>query len=122
MPFREAPSDFPPADGEELAVKELATRAARLRRVILLPTILAGVFAGIAGYLLVREIQFSMWNAQIPWLSGALGVFPPFAGALRLARYLSDAAVARRAPEWISEQAARHKIEASILEQYRSVL
>src|SRR6478736_5900902 len=101
MPFREAPADFPPADGEDLAVKVLAERAARLRRSILLPGIFGGLVAMILGYMLVRELQFAAFNAQIPWLSGALGGVPPFLASLRLTQMLGNIAVRKRAPAWI---------------------
>jgi len=119
VPYRD---EFPAADPEELAVKELAARAARVRRGILVPAIVVGLLGAIAGYLAVREIQFAMLHAQMPWLSGVVGGVPPFAAALKVAQRAGDAAVARRAPAWVAEQLERHGLPPGSLDDFLSVL
>ncbi|HVH47085.1 MAG TPA: hypothetical protein VM925_32300 [Labilithrix sp.] len=121
MPYRE-PIDFPPVDGEELAVKQLAARASRLRRTIIVPSIVAGLAGAVVGYLLVREVQFAMFHAQMPWLSGVIGCIPPLTAALRIAQKLGDAAVGKRAPAWVEEQIRLHNLPPGVLDEYLTVL
>ena len=121
VPYRES-TDVALVDGEALAIKELAARAARLRRRIMIPCIAAGLAGAVAGYLLVREIQFAMVHAQMPWLSGVVGGIPPFSVSLRLAQKLGDAAVSKRAPAWVEEQIRVHDLPAGVLDDYLTVL
>ena len=121
MPYRE-PIDFPPVDGEALAVKELAARASRLRRTILFPSIVAGLAASVVGYMLAREVQFALFQAQMPWLSGVIGGIPPFTASLRIAQKLGDAAVSKRAPAWVDEQLRLHNLPPGVLDEYLTVL
>lgn len=121
MPYRDA-TDFPARDAEELAIKEVAARASRLRRTILIPSIVIGVAGIVVGYLLVRELQLTMLHGQIPWLSGVVGGMPPFAAALRIGQKLGDAAVSKRAPAWIDEQIRLRKLPPGALDDYLIVL
>jgi hypothetical protein len=114
--------DFPPVDGEALAIKELAARASRLRRRIFVPAIVLGLVASVVGYLLAREIQFATFGAQIPWLSGVIGGIPPFSAALRVGQKLGDVAVSKRAPGWVEEQIRVHQLPAGVLDEYLAVL
>lgn len=116
------PADFPPIDGEELAVKVLAARASRLRRAILFPGIVAGLVGAVVGYWLVREAQFALFNVQVPWISGVVGSLPPFAASLRITQKLGDAAVRKRAPQWVEEQIRRHRLQPGVLDEYTTVL
>jgi hypothetical protein len=103
-------------------VKELGARAARLRRRITVPSIALGIVGSVLGYLLVREIQFALWNGQLVWLSGIAGGLPPFAASFRVARKLGDAAVAKRKPAWVDEMVRTHKLPAGVLDEYLTVL
>lgn len=121
MVYRD-PAQGPRADAEAVAVRELADRAAKLRRAVLLPAIVAGVAGAIAGYLAVREIQFALFHVQLPWLSGLLGSLPPLAGGARIGQALGNALVARRAPAWLEAATQRHALPRGTLDDYRAVL
>jgi hypothetical protein len=121
VPLRD-PLDFPRVDGEELAIRELAARASRLRRIILMPAIVAGLAGSVVGYLLVRDLQFTILHAQLPSLSGVVGGIPPFAAALRIAQKLGNAAVSTRAPAWVDEQIRLRDLPPGALDEYLTVL
>ena len=103
-------------------MSELAARAARLRRAILVPSIVLGVVGGIAGYLVIREVQFTFFQLQLPWVSGLLGCFPPLAGAFRLGRLAGNAVVAKRAPAWLEAATRRHGLPSHALDDYLPIL
>ena len=98
MPYR-APADVTePPDPELAAARELHVRADRTHKLVLVPSIVVGLAAGVAGYLVVREACFATIGAHQPYVSGLIGMLPPFILAFRAARGIADALVRRAMP------------------------
>jgi hypothetical protein len=115
-------ADEDPTDAEALAGKELGRRGARLRRMIMLPHLLAGIGGGGVAYALLRALQLGVMGAHLPWVTGMASFFPCFAGAIALGRRAANAAVRLRMPGWRDELIAAHRLPPGSLDEYMGFL
>jgi hypothetical protein len=100
-PYREASAPEP--DQEVVALATLAARAARVRRLVALPILTAGVILGVGVYAVMRRIVFAGIDARAPYLIVLLTWLPVVVGAQALAAFAGRRAVVRRSPAWIAE-------------------
>ncbi|MBS2011407.1 MAG: hypothetical protein JST00_00735 [Deltaproteobacteria bacterium] len=122
MTYRE-PSEAPEErDLEAIAIAELGRRAGRARAVFIVSVLVVGIGAGVVLYLALRELQLAMLGAHIPYLTGALTMFPAFGGAMRLGPRLADAYLAKRLPTWREELAKAHGLDLASLEETTKLL
>jgi hypothetical protein len=112
-----APEPEPP-DAELICATELHRRADRIRRLILAPSLIAGIGLGVFGYLALRELFFMSIHAHQPYVTGLLTMLPAFVGSLRAARWCSDAIVRARVDGWTTELAREHQIAVDVLEDH----
>lgn len=115
----EPPDDV---DHEEIAVAALGRHARRVRQRILLPAIFGGLALAVGGYLVARELQFALMNAQWPWLSGVVGGLPPFAACVQIGRKMGDAIVRKRAPTWAADAVRTYELPEGSLDEFLEVL
>lgn len=122
LPYRdpEAIPDEPP-DLELLCARALHRKAELTRKAVVAPCVVLGLFAGALGYLAVREICLSTVGFHYFYLSGILGLTPPFVLAIRAARALGDVLVRRGMPRWTEELASRHGVSREVLEEHAEV-
>jgi hypothetical protein len=78
-------------------------RAQRVRRMIALPILSAGVVLASAAYLVLRDILFAGIDERAPYLIVLVTWLPMVVGAQALAAFLGRRAVVRRSPAWIAE-------------------
>jgi hypothetical protein len=100
-PYREASAPDP--DEEVLALARLVARAQRVRRLIALPILSAGVLLGALAYVSLREIVFTGIESRAPCLIVLVTGLPLVVGAQALAAFAGRRAVVRRSPAWIAE-------------------
>jgi len=100
-PYREASAPDP--DQEVLALARLVDRAQRVRRMIALPILSAGVVLASVAYLVLRDVLFAGIDARAPYLIVLVTWLPTVVGAQALAAFLGRRAVVRRSPAWIAE-------------------
>jgi hypothetical protein len=119
LPYREptAPEAEPP-DAELEAARALHRRADRIRKAVLVPSILGGIALGFGGYLGLRELFFSAFGAHQPVVTGVVGMLPPVLAAFWLARAASDALVRRALPSWRAELARAHGLSEEALDEH----
>src|SRR4029079_16531980 len=72
--YRDPAEGFAPPDHEALAAHELGRRAARLHKMIVVPSLVSGIVVGVALYLLLREVQFGLFGRHIPWVTGFVAI------------------------------------------------
>jgi len=122
-PYRMASPGRPHApEAEALAASELARRANRLHKLVIIPSILLGLVLGVAGYFLLRNVQFDLFGAHVPWLTGVLGVGGPVGGSFYVAERLAAFVKARRRGPWLEDVAARYGVPIEALEDYATLL
>lgn len=121
-PYRRPSPGLPPPEAEEQAAAELTKRASRVRTFTIVPCVLLGLATGIAGYWALRELQFQIIGAHVPWLTGAVGIGVPFGGGLQAARRLSDGLVRWRRGAWVRQIASRYGLPEERLEEYGLLL
>ena len=102
-------------EAEEVAVRAFGRWRDGLKTRVLAIFVLSGVVAGMFGYWVVREIQFSLWHANWPWLSGIVGFGGPMAGASWLGAFIARRIVTVRTPAQVAVLAARHEVPAEKL-------
>jgi hypothetical protein len=114
-------------DGESVALRTLASRAARLRAGVGLIFIALGVAAGWFGERWIDGLFFShdgyraVGSATVAF-DFVGGFMPPIAAALLIGRALGRALVRSRRPEWIAELAKRHRVPPEVLHDAASAL
>ncbi len=122
MAYREPEAPVPePPDAELEAARALHQRADRVRKIVLVPSILGGIALGFAGYLGARELFFAAIGAHQPVVTGVVGMLPPVLGAFWLARAASDVVVRRALPTWRAELARAHGVSEAALEEHARV-
>ena len=122
MPYRD-PSEQPDeTDPEAAAIAVLRTRASRVRTAIHVPLLLAGIAGGAVLYVVLRDLQFALNGAHIPWLTGVLSFVPTFGGSFWLAPRLADAVVRRALPTWRAALAKEHGLDPAELEETTRLL
>lgn len=122
MTYREPGSAPDERDPEATAIEEIGRRAARMRRVVIVPLLLLGIVMGGLLYELLAELQYAWRGAHMPWVTGLLAFAPTFGGALRLAPRLADLAVRHRLPGWRRSLAEEHGLDLAQLEETTRVL
>jgi hypothetical protein len=104
------PAEVDRPEDESAALRELGRRRSRLRAVVIVVALVAGVALGLGGCVLLTELQFVLLGRAWLLVSIPVGFFPPWIASgivgLRIARW----AVRQRADAWISEVAAIHKV------------
>lgn len=104
-----------PAARESAALRALGKRRTRLRGRVTAAALLVGIALGIAGDLLVDQLQFAALGRAYLLLSTLFGFVPPVVASgalgLRFARLL----VRRRTEAWLTELAAEHRVRREAL-------
>jgi hypothetical protein len=100
-PYREASAPDP--DAEVVALATLAARAQRMRRLVALPILSAGVVLGVVFYLVCRDAAFAGIDARAPYLVWLVTWLPTVVAAQALAAFAGRRAVARWSAAWIAE-------------------
>jgi hypothetical protein len=118
VPYREPTDVSEPPDPELAAARDLHARAERIRKLVVVPTVLLGLAGGVVGYMVLREVFFAAFGAHQPLLTGVLGMLPPFLLSFRAAGAISDALVRRASPRWQRELAAHYTLDESILDDH----
>jgi hypothetical protein len=122
MTYRE-PSEPPEeADPEAAAIAVLRTRARRVRTAIHVPLLLLGIAGGAVLYVVLRDLQFALNGAHLPWFTGVLSFVPSFGGSLWLAPRLADAVLRRGLPRWRARLAETHGLDPRELEETTRLL
>lgn len=122
MPYRDA-SELPDeADPEAKAIAILRTRARRVRTSIHVPLLLGGILGGAVVYVVLRELQFAINGAHMPWLTGLLAFVPTFGGSFWLAPRLADSIVRKAMPRWRATLAKEHGLDLAELEETTRLL
>ncbi len=122
MPYREPSEPGDETDPEAKAVATLRTRAGRVRALIHVPLLLGGIFGGALVYVVLRELQFAINGAHMPWLTGLLAFVPTFGGSFWLAPRLADAVVRKAMPGWRAALAKQHGLDLAELEETTRLL
>lgn len=121
-PYRAPDEPAPePPDAELAAARELHRRSDRVRKAVLVPTILLGIGAGVAGYLGVRELFFAAIGAHQPVVTGVMGMLPPVLASFWIARRTGDALVRRASPAWREELARAHGVSHEALAEHARI-
>jgi hypothetical protein len=100
-PYREASAPDP--DDEVIALARLVEKAQRVRRLVALPILSAGVLLGAVAYIVSREIVFAGIDARAPYLVVLLTWLPAVVAAQAMAAFAGRRAVMRKSPAWIAE-------------------
>jgi len=100
-PYRE-PSE-PPPDEEVIALARLVARAQRVRRMVALPIVSAGVALGAVVYVTLRAGVFEGIDSRAPYFIVLVTALPLIVLAQALAAYVGRKAVVFRSPVWIAE-------------------
>jgi hypothetical protein len=117
--YREGAAPEPdPPDLELVCATELHRRADRIRRFVLVPSLLSGIVLGVVGYLALRELFFFTIHAHQPYVTGVLTILPAFVGSLRGARWFSDALVRARIDGWMTELTQAHGVSREALDDH----
>jgi hypothetical protein len=122
MAYREPSEQAPETDPEATAVAALRTRASRVRTAIHVPLLLGGIAGGAVLYVVLRELQFALNGAHMPWLTGLLAFVPTFGGSFWLAPRLADAVVRKALPRWRAALAKEHGLDLAELEETTRLL
>jgi len=121
--YREGtPPEPDPPDSELVCATELHRRADRIRRFVLVPTLLSGIAVGIAGYFALRELFFLALHAHQPYVTGFLSILPAFVFSLRAARWTSDAVVRARLDGWMTELGSKHGVSLEALADHARII
>ena len=115
MTYRVAGEQVEPTDHEAAAIEQLARRALRLRRAVIVPVLVAGMVLGLAAYAMLREVFLGRFGVNFPWATAAVTVGPIFTLAIRVAPRLGNAVAARALPRWRRELARRHGLDEALL-------
>ncbi|HVK65886.1 MAG TPA: hypothetical protein VM694_15500 [Polyangium sp.] len=122
-PYRAASPGRPHGpEAEAAAASELARRAMRLNKLIIVPCISLGLVLGVAGYFLLRQLQLELIGRHVPWVTGVLGVAGPLSGSFYVASRVSAFLMARRRGPWIEDVAAQYGVPVEALEDYTALL
>ncbi|MDC0746448.1 hypothetical protein [Polyangium mundeleinium] len=122
-PYRAASPGRPHGpEAEAAAASELARRAMRLNKLVIVPCISLGLVLGVAGYFLLRQLQLELIGRHVPWVTGVLGVAGPLSGSFYVASRVSAFLMARRRGPWIEDVAARYGVPVEALEDYTALL
>ncbi|HVK64622.1 MAG TPA: hypothetical protein VM694_09110 [Polyangium sp.] len=122
-PYRAASPGRPHApEAEAAAASELARRATRLNKLVIVPCISVGLILGVAGYFLLRQLQLEFLGRHIPWVTGVLGLAGPLRGSFYVASRVSAFLMARRRGPWIEDVAAQYGVPVEALEDYTALL
>ena len=100
-PYREASEPAP--DEEVIALAQLVARAQRVRRLVAVPILAAGVLLGAVVYATLRAGAFEGIDSRAPYFIVMLTVLPIVVLAQALAAVAGRKAVVRRSPAWIAE-------------------
>jgi len=122
MPYRDPSEQADETDPEAAVIALLRTRAGRVRTAIHVPLLLGGIFGGAVLYVALRELQFAINGAHMPWLTGLLAFVPTFGGSFWLAPRLADAVVRKALPRWRATLAKQHGLDLAELEETTRVL
>jgi hypothetical protein len=115
-PYRD-PAAVPP-DEEAIALARLAGKARRMRRLVSVPILVAGLVVGAALYLLLRDRLFAGIDARAPYITALVAVLPIVVAAQTLAAYVSRACTRARSGAWIAEIAAEPGGSRMLLEAF----
>lgn len=107
--------------GEHAAILQLAAYAARVKRLVMVPGVVLGLGSAALAFLVLREVQLSMFHVHFPWLS-AVASAPFLAAWLRVAQRAGQRLVQRRAPGWIEELSALYRVPTATLAEYQDLL
>ncbi|MDI3284104.1 hypothetical protein [Polyangium sp. 15x6] len=109
-------------EAEAEAASELARRAKRLNKLVIVPCVVLGLVLGVVAYFLLRKLQLELFGRHIPWITGALGYGGPLGGSFHLAARAAAFFMARRRGPWLEDVAARYGVPVETLEDYAALL
>ena len=104
-PYREAWRSSP--DEEVIALARLVARAQRVRRLVAMPIVSAGVALGVLAYVVLGHALFAGIDSRAPHLIVLVTGLPLVVLAQGLAAYVGRRTIVRRSPLWIAELTQR---------------
>ncbi|HEY8091394.1 MAG TPA: hypothetical protein VIF09_26200 [Polyangiaceae bacterium] len=119
-PYREVGT--PPADEEAAAMAWLVARARRIRRVVGIPILLAGLVAAAVGDRLLGSVLFEAIESRAPYITVLVTAFPIFVLGQALAAYAGRRAVLARSRAWIDQIGTSPAVSTTLLEAFVRLL